>query len=330
LGLQAERAGDYQLAERNYERALINARLGHAPDAGMSMVAYNLGRVKGYLCKYEDAEKLLTEALRLQEKAGPPDSAFVSMRLFELARFHYDRGEHERAIPYFARGFQVAGKLDAESKDPIGFAEVLEEYAIALEKSGDASSAFGRKSEAAKLRALYPGRPAASLHVRYNQPCPVAVPTVENPRAIQAAAEERTIPLRLVSNPLDRDFAALQLVELNWDHAPRNLISNSQFHIRPGFNRLGLRASSIYRLFPRLEYLERYICLEFEAQPGRAYAVSVASHERNWAVSVANDDPSGKDEVRAHSAQLPFDGQVRLPCGGFFNWQDTIPPKQQE
>jgi len=67
-GMEAERAGDYQLAERNYERALANARIGYSPDAGISMAMYNLGRVKGHLCKHDEAEKLLTEALQLEEK----------------------------------------------------------------------------------------------------------------------------------------------------------------------------------------------------------------------------------------------------------------------
>src|SRR5690242_20610605 len=67
-GEEAERAGNYQLAERNYYRALVNARVGRSPDAGVSMAMYNLGRVKGYLCKYDESEQLLTEALNLEEK----------------------------------------------------------------------------------------------------------------------------------------------------------------------------------------------------------------------------------------------------------------------
>ena len=35
-GLEAEWAGDYVLAERNYSRALMNAKLGDSPDAGIS------------------------------------------------------------------------------------------------------------------------------------------------------------------------------------------------------------------------------------------------------------------------------------------------------
>jgi tetratricopeptide (TPR) repeat protein len=75
-GLEAEQAGNYQLAERNYERALINMRLGHSPNAELSMVMYNLGRVKGHLCKHDESQQLLTEALKPEEKVTGPDSGY--------------------------------------------------------------------------------------------------------------------------------------------------------------------------------------------------------------------------------------------------------------
>ena len=58
------------LAEQNHSRALWNARIGDVPSSGISLVTYNLGRVKGYLCKYDEAEQLLLEALRLEEQAA--------------------------------------------------------------------------------------------------------------------------------------------------------------------------------------------------------------------------------------------------------------------
>jgi tetratricopeptide (TPR) repeat protein len=134
-GSQAEMSGNYALAERNYERALINARLGHSPDEGLSAVTYNLGRIKGYLCKYNEAEKLLTEALTLEEKVKTPQNE-ITQRLFELARFYSDRGIYQQSLPYFARAIPAVKKLGVESSDPIALAEVLEEYAVALNKTG--------------------------------------------------------------------------------------------------------------------------------------------------------------------------------------------------
>ena len=171
-GLEAERAGDYRLAERNYERALINARLGHAHDAGLSMAMYNLGRVKAYLCKYDDAEKLLVDALQLEERVTGPDSGLTSMRLFELARLHLDRRQYAASLPYFARGIPVVKKLGVESSDPIALADALEQYSIALGKSGRSADSMQRKREADALRAGNPGRTARFRPPRYGQPCP--------------------------------------------------------------------------------------------------------------------------------------------------------------
>jgi hypothetical protein len=49
--------------------------------AFISRLTYNLGRVKGQRCKHEEAEALLLEALRLEEKSSGPESALTSMRL---------------------------------------------------------------------------------------------------------------------------------------------------------------------------------------------------------------------------------------------------------
>jgi tetratricopeptide (TPR) repeat protein len=170
-GTQAERAGDYKLAEQNYERALINARLGHAPAAGISMATYNLGRVKGYLCKYQDAEKLLSDALQLEEKTTGPGSSVTTMRVFELARLQFDRGHYAASVPYFERAVAAARNLRADAGDPIAMADVLDQYASALDKVGRPNDSVERKREAEALRASNPGRAAGFKPVRYDQPC---------------------------------------------------------------------------------------------------------------------------------------------------------------
>lgn len=167
-GQEAERARNYQMAERNYERALINARLGHSPDADVSMAMYNLGRVKGYLCKYDESQQLLTEALKLEEKVTGPDSGITTMRLFELARLHFDREQYEASLPYFARGIPTVRKLDVETSDPIALADVLDQYAVALAKTGKPQESSERKQEADMLRAKNPGKSARFRPASYN------------------------------------------------------------------------------------------------------------------------------------------------------------------
>ena len=170
-GTQAELSGNYALAERNYERALINARLGHSPDAGISAAMYNLGRMKGYLCKYDDAEKLLTESLSLEETVTGPDSGITTMRLFELARLNFDRSLYRQSLPYFDRGIVAVKKLDVEKSDPIGLANVLDDYAIALDKIDQKQQSENIKKQASLLRQNNVGETANYTPVRYNQPC---------------------------------------------------------------------------------------------------------------------------------------------------------------
>jgi tetratricopeptide (TPR) repeat protein len=170
--VEAEIRGDFAFAERQYDRALINARLGHAPDAGISAAMYGLGRMKGYLCKFDEAEPILLESLDLEEKVTGPESGITAKRLFELARFYYDRGQFERSIPYFSRGIPAVQKLGAETSDPLALAEALDEYSNALAKAGRASDSAEAKKRSADLRSRNAGKRASFVPVRYDSKCP--------------------------------------------------------------------------------------------------------------------------------------------------------------
>ena len=170
-GLQAEWAGDYVLAERNFSRALINAQSGNSPKAGISMAKYNLGRIKGYLCKNDESEQLLLDSLTLEEEVTGSESAVTSKRLFELARFYYDNGVYNESAMYYERAIPVVIKLGVKEKDPIALASAMDEYAIALTKTGNSEEAANIKDEANQLRASNPNADAKFVPVRYNTSC---------------------------------------------------------------------------------------------------------------------------------------------------------------
>jgi tetratricopeptide (TPR) repeat protein len=170
--VDAEVAGDYRLAERNYERALVNAKLGHSPDAGTSAAMYGLGRMKGLLCKYDEAEKLLLESLRLEETVTGPESAITTMRLFEIARLDFDQGKYAASLPYFSRGIAAVQKLGVQRSDPIALADALDDYATALAKAQQPSDADAVRREASDLRQRNPGAKANFKPLRYGQKCP--------------------------------------------------------------------------------------------------------------------------------------------------------------
>ncbi len=170
--VEAEIRGDFQFAERQYSRALVNARLGHAPAAGISASMYGLGRMKAHLCKFEEAEPLLLEALKLEETVASSDGGIMTKRLFELARFYSDRGYYVQSVPFFARGIPAVAKLGIESSDPIAFADALDEYSIALEKTGKSSDAEMSKAQANELRSKNAGRRPNYVPLRYGRACP--------------------------------------------------------------------------------------------------------------------------------------------------------------
>jgi tetratricopeptide (TPR) repeat protein len=171
LGSRAERRGEYELAEENYSRALWNAKMGQSPASGVSMASYHLGRVKGYLCKYDEAEELLLEALRLEEEASGTESGLTSMRLFEIARLNADRARYDAALPYYDRAISIVRKLDVETSDPIGFANVLSDYAVVLETTGNYEKARNLRDESDRIRAAHAGERPGFVPQSYAQKC---------------------------------------------------------------------------------------------------------------------------------------------------------------
>jgi tetratricopeptide (TPR) repeat protein len=169
--IAAEQQGDYKLAERDYFRALINDRDGGAPESMVSMELYNLGRMEGYNCKYEDAKTHLLDALHREERLSGPESSVTTKRLFELARLSYDRGQYVEAASYYERGIPAVRKLGLEQSDPITLANALDEYASSLRNVGRLADAMTASTEANAIRAKYPNEAAKHNFVRYTRSC---------------------------------------------------------------------------------------------------------------------------------------------------------------
>jgi tetratricopeptide (TPR) repeat protein len=93
---------------------------------------YEYGRASGVTCFYEHAEEYLSKALTLDEESSGP----THYPLIELARLNLDRGKYAEAVPYFERVLPIVEKLNSEALDPIGFADLLDEYAVHLLSRG--------------------------------------------------------------------------------------------------------------------------------------------------------------------------------------------------
>jgi tetratricopeptide (TPR) repeat protein len=318
-GFQAEQVRDYFSAELNYERALENARQARMHPANISMFEYNLGRVKGYLCKYDEAEKLMSNALAAQERIGA-ENRILTMRLFELGRLHFDRENYALAAPYYARGIRVATRLGSETSDPIGLADVIDEYAVALEGTGDPARAASERKKASELRDINPGKRARFVPVRYNGSCTDRSARHAGPGKVGPRSDGKVALLRLRRGPgsvdsgVGEDLAAVQLLELNEWSPPRSMWQSSEFEIAAGTNQIGLRAAVLTRFLPSQQYAYRHVCLEFVAEPERVYTVSVGSDKQNWLATVTVDEADVTRSVPALARVLPFDGNNPRPC----------------
>ncbi len=170
-GTRAEAARDFPQAEDYYGRALIWAGTERVPPALLSLTMYNLGRMKGHACKFDEARELLLTSLALEESATGPVSAQVSRRLFELARLHYDRRLYAESVPYYAEGIAMVRRLKLENDESITFTEALQDYAAALREAGDIGKANDLRGEIAARRSQEVGTRPRYLIARYSPSC---------------------------------------------------------------------------------------------------------------------------------------------------------------
>jgi hypothetical protein len=170
-GLQAEAARDWPAAREAYRRSLINARSGGGSPALVSAATYNLGRMTGYTCDYPAAEVQLRESLTLEQALPKPDRGNITKRWSELARLYQDEGRDQDAVVLYALAVPELEKFDLPQKDPVGFADYLDDYARSLNKTGQASAANAMLARAAELRAKNPGRPAQFRPLYFHDVC---------------------------------------------------------------------------------------------------------------------------------------------------------------
>ena len=171
-GLQAEEAGDYELARENYRRAFINAQVGSLGPAHESQALYNYARMTGFLCNFEEAEETFLEALKLEEKKSGPDRQ-ISNRLFMLAQLKFDKHKYDEAIIYFEQVIPIMEKLGDDREDPVGFSYILDNYAASLIKSNQKEKSIIYQERAKELRLNNSGRSENCQPVSYNRTCAI-------------------------------------------------------------------------------------------------------------------------------------------------------------
>ena len=162
-------AGDWVTAQMQFGRAIVNARQGKTDDRTLAILLYEYGRASGVICNWAESEKSSIAAYELdRENDGP-----THMSLFELGRMHSGRQEFSKAVEYFNKVLPEFKNLQAEARDPIGYAEFLEEYSLALDQTGkdDSAKIHRMRARAKELRSTFPNANAFSEKTPYGTQC---------------------------------------------------------------------------------------------------------------------------------------------------------------
>lgn len=162
-------AGDWVEAQKNFGKALVNARLGKADDRSLAVVLYEYGRASGVLCDWEESAAALNDAYNLDRESDGP----THMSLFELARMYVSQRKFSKAVEYYERVLPEFDRLQADARDPIAYAEFLEEYSSALEQTGRGKAGHIRRlrARAQELRNTFPNAEAVTEKTPYGTHC---------------------------------------------------------------------------------------------------------------------------------------------------------------
>jgi len=158
--------GDYDEALRHH-RTVLEEGLPEEDRARFILSIYEAGRAAGVLCRFAEAEAYLLEALALDQA----NAGLVHFDLVELARLALDQQKYVESAAYFARALPILEGIQAESDAPIEFANILEEYALALSRSDQPEKAEEKNARAAAIRARTPRGASITERTPYGSEC---------------------------------------------------------------------------------------------------------------------------------------------------------------
>jgi tetratricopeptide (TPR) repeat protein len=164
----AEQRGNWHEAQRLWAQAVTDADAGGTDPRTRAAFYYEYGRAAGVTCMFALAEDNLNKAYELDVQTSGP--SFMS--LVELARLNYDQKKYSQAVGYFSRAFSDMDRFDASRREPIGYADLLDEYAAALTAIGRGLEGKEAKAKASSIRVNNQGRYSVTDRTPYGTECP--------------------------------------------------------------------------------------------------------------------------------------------------------------
>lgn len=166
-GVAQEQKEKWFDARMAFGRAWTNAQLGKADDQVTAVYAYEYGRASGAICDWAEAERGLTRAYELDKLSSGP----MHMSMAELARMYHAKGDLVKSEQFFSMAKAEFDRLQADTRDAIGYADILAEYAdvmSAMGKTGDAGALKKREDE---IRNVFKGRASHMDRTPYGKFC---------------------------------------------------------------------------------------------------------------------------------------------------------------
>ncbi len=160
--LKAEKDGNWDAAAKRYFLALQNSQWAEEGKGVRADFLYKLGRAQGATCQFDKSEQSLNEAYSLNSR--------MPQALAELGRLKLSQNKLDDALGYFQRAMPDLEK--SASADPIGVAEIFDDYSTALTKSSKAADAASAAKRAEALRTANPGKTAGMIKPPYGSQCP--------------------------------------------------------------------------------------------------------------------------------------------------------------
>lgn len=151
-GTAAEHANDLKLAQENFRRAAINARIGHLGAEQEGWATYEWSRMTGHLGNFEDSLRGFQDAKAKLGQAYGPDSPKLVPLFSEMGRLYQDNGYFREAADAYAAAMPLLEQIGILKDDPIGYADLLDDYATCLMNSGESQQAEQIEAKSQNIR----------------------------------------------------------------------------------------------------------------------------------------------------------------------------------
>lgn len=166
-GGTAQERGDWDEARRIYALAFNEGDLAQADPRFKAVLHYEYGRSLGVTCSFDEAERQLNLANDLDKHTG----GVFYLSLTELARLNLDQRKFDEAVTYLERVMAELDPVITARRMPIFYANVLEDYALALSGIGRAKDAEAVAKRAAEIRGATPKEQFVSDRTPYGKHC---------------------------------------------------------------------------------------------------------------------------------------------------------------